>query len=88
MAKEKLTKEKLDALKEMKDKVNNPGLESKDVPIIKNSYGAKDKIIDQYKIALPKKFVDFLRLNKDSYGAKATLDKKQNKIIIEVRKND
>lgn len=88
MAKEKLTKERLDALKEMKDKVSNPGIESKDLPIIKNSYNTKDKIIDQYKIALPKKFVDFLKLKEKNYKAKATLDKKQNKLTIEIGKNE
>ncbi len=88
MVEQKLTKEKLDALKEIKGQIANPGLEYKSIPIIKNSYKNKKKIINQYKIAIPTKFAYFLNMADGNYEAKATLDKEKNKLIIEIEKNE
>ena len=88
MTQKELTKEKIKELNEIKEQVKRPEIETKNVPLIRNSYPANKKIINQYKIAIPKKFVDFLEINEKDYNAKVILDKETNKLTIEIEKNE
>lgn len=81
---EELTKNEIEELKEEKKRVTLPKIEEKKLPLIKNTYTLGRKKVVQYKINIPKKFADYINLDKEKFKAIAKLDKKENKIIIEV----
>jgi hypothetical protein len=83
MAKE-LTKNEIEELKEEKKRVTLPKIEEKSLPLVKNTYTLGGKKVVQYKINIPKKFADYIKLDKEKFKAIAKLDKERNKIIIEV----
>jgi len=96
---DELTKQEIEELKKLKRETESPKEEEKIIPLLKNTYKIKnkkvkktskikDKKISQYKINIPKKFADFVGLNKEDFKVKSILDKKENKIIFEVLKND
>ncbi len=87
MVKKDPTNEEIEILRKLEKETESPNLETKDVPLVKNSYKIKDKKINQYKINIPKKFTDYLEFEKKDIKVKATLDKKNNKIIFEVFEN-
>lgn len=56
--------------------------ETHECPIIANKVNKRT----QFKINIPKKFADFIELNKKDYTAKITLEKTEKKIIVEIIK--
>lgn len=84
---DKLTKQEIKELKKIQEETESPKEEIKIIPLIKNTYKIKEKIINQYKINIPKKFSDFVGLDKGDFEIKSILDKEHNKITFEVFKN-
>lgn len=72
----KKEKKELDRIKKQD---NEPKDEEKITPLVVN--------LNQFKIAIPKKFSDILKLNTEKYKAKFTLHKKENKLTMEIIKN-
>ena len=70
------TKEELKELERIRKLTNDPKPEFKDLPIVKNG--------SQFKVAIPKKFTDFIEL-KENQKAYCELNKKEKKIIIEIK---
>ncbi|HQI57956.1 MAG TPA: hypothetical protein PKZ06_02530 [Candidatus Pacearchaeota archaeon] len=87
MVKKEPTDEEKEELKKLLKETTSPGVETKDILLVKNSYNVKGKKTSQYKINIPKKFVDFLEFDKKEMVVRATLDKENNKIILEVFEN-
>ena len=85
---DKLTEQEIEELKKLERETEIPKEEEKIIPLIRNIYTVNGKQITQYKINIPKKFADFLGMNKGNFEVKSTLDKENNKIIFEVTKND
>jgi len=85
---DKLTEQEIKELKKLQRETESPKEEDKVIPLIKNSYKIRGKQVNQYKINVPKKFADFLRLDKGEFKVKSILDKENNKIIFEVTKNE
>lgn len=84
---EDIPKEIKEQLKEIKNGIDKPYLERKEkISIIENNVGDKKKKITQYRVSIPKKFSDLIRLNKDDFIAETELDKDKNEIIIKIRK--
>ena len=81
---DKLTNKEIEELKKIQKETESPKLETKIVPLVKNSYKVKNKKINQYKINIPKRFTDFLEFDKKEIKVEAILDKENNKIIFEV----
>lgn len=77
-------------LKEIRKENNDPKDEEKIVPLTENKIVVKSKKnkkttkSTQYKVVIPKKFVDILGLSKERNMAKFILHKKENKLTMEV----
>jgi Tfp pilus assembly protein PilN len=82
--------EKIDEAKEIKrlaKQIEEPKKETKKLRLIKNSYKTDGKELKQFKVTVPSKFLDLIKLNEDNAIVLAGLDKKENKITIEIKKN-
>jgi len=86
-----VSKEELEELEKIKKQSNEPRNEEEIVHLVKNKIVIKDKekkkIIrrfNQFKVSIPKKFVDILKLDEEKDKAKFTLIKKENKLIMEI----
>jgi hypothetical protein len=88
MEHKKLTPEEIKILKEMEKEVNSPKEETKELPLVKNSYSKDGKEINQFKINIPKKYADIIKLDKENFKVVSKLDKKNNKLIFEVIRNE
>lgn len=73
-----VSKKESSELKKLKNQDNQPKDEEKIVPLVKNG--------DQFKVAIPKKFSDILRLHQDKNKAEFILHKKERKLTMEVIK--
>lgn len=77
-------------LEEIRRSTNLPKNEEKIVPLIVQKNKIKDKKtkkvheLIQYKVAIPKKFVDILKLNKDKNKAHFVFHKEENKLTMEI----
>lgn len=72
-----VSREEKKELEKIRKSTNEPRDEEKIVPVVENN--------NQYKIALPKKFTDYLKYKKNkNQNAKITLIKKEKKLIIEI----
>ena len=54
-----VSQEEIEELKKIKESTNKPQKESKDIPIFKNK--------NQFKLAIPKKFTDFIELKEGTF---------------------
>lgn len=66
---------------------NDPKKEEEPIKIIENKIKTEKREFSQFKLAIPKKFSDFLKLNNLDFKATASLHKEENKIIITIQKN-
>jgi len=71
-----ISKEEKRELEKIKKHTNELKDEEKIVPITKN--------INQFKISIPKKFADFVKLDEEKHNAKFIFNKKENKIYMEI----
>lgn len=70
------TKEELKELEKIRKQSNEPKDEEKIVPLTKN--------LKQFKLAIPKKFADILKIDKEKNKAKFVFHKKENRLTMEI----
>jgi|APSaa5957512535_1039671.scaffolds.fasta_scaffold32730_2 hypothetical protein len=73
-------------IKKIEKKINEPYKERMEVAIQENKGIVKGKKFTQYRIAIPKKFADFMELNKADFNTEVALDRKNKILTIEINK--
>ncbi len=90
---EGLSKEEIREIKTIRGNTNEPANEKTRTQLIVNKISIKDKkteelkSFNQVKVTIPKKFLNIIKIDKDTHQAEFTLNKKEKKITMEITKN-
>lgn len=73
-------------MKQIKEEIDDPYIESLPTSIMENKGVVKKKAFKQFRVAIPKKFADLIKLNKEDFQAEISLNKEENKLEISISK--
>jgi len=82
----KVDKDILKEMKKIKQDIDEPYIEKLPISIMKNTGIVKGKKFTQFRISIPKKFSDIIKLNKEDFQAEIILNKNNHSLNINILK--